>query len=86
MIVRTGYQCKKCGKIYVKNKYNLPCFCKKCGADLISERYWYNLTRTGEETRETNMFGGYDYTKSEVSELAIPVKIKKKFLGWEVIE
>lgn len=86
MSVRTGYQCKKCGKIYAKNKYNLPCFCKKCGADLISERYWYNLTRSGEETRETNMFGGYDYIKSQVSELAIPVKIKKNFLRWEVIE
>lgn len=86
MIVKRGYKCKKCGKIYAKNKYNLPCFCKKCGTDLIQERYYYNLTRLGEETRGTNIFGGYDYIKSEVSELAVPVKIKKIFWRWEVIE
>ena len=86
MIVRMGYKCKKCGKIYAKTKHTLPVFCKKCGADLILERYYYNRTRFGEETRETNMFGGYDYVKSELSELAIPVKIKKNFLRWEVIE
>ena len=86
MIVRMGYKCKKCGKIYAKTKHTLPIFCNKCGAELILKRYNYNLTPCGEETRKTNMFGGYDYIKSEVSELSVPVKIKKKFLGWEVIE
>ena len=86
MKVKIRYKCDKCGKIYAKNKHSLPIFCKKCGAELITQRYWYNLTRTGEETRETNMFGGYDYIKSEVSDLVVPVKIKKKIWGWEVIE
>ena len=79
------------GDINVKNverfmpKINIisPVFAR---SDLIQERCYYNLTRLGEETRETNIFGGYDYVKSEVSELAVPVKIKKIFWRWEVIE
>ena len=37
MIVDSGYVCKKCGKIYHKNKQDIPIYCKKCGEDLVEE-------------------------------------------------
>ena len=45
MVVDSGYICKKCGKIYRKTKSTLPNYCKKCGEDLVEERYWYNLIK-----------------------------------------
>lgn len=90
MIVDSGYMCKKCKKIYRKSKSNLPIYCKKCGEDLVKERYWYNLTEHfGEvvETRDTNIFGGYDYVKTTLTDDVERVKIKRKFLfWWELLE
>ena len=86
MVVDSGYICKKCGKIYRKTKSTLPNYCKKCGEDLVEERYWYNLMRDyyGKvvETKDTNMFGGYDYVKTTLTDNVEKVKIKRKFLFW----
>lgn len=85
MVVDSGYMCKKCKKIYHKSKSNLPIYCKKCGEDLVNDRYYYNLTeRYGMvvETRDTNMFGGYDYVKTILTDNAERVKIKRKLLFW----
>lgn len=88
MVVDKGYMCKKCGKIYHASKNNLPMYCKKCGEDLVKERYLYNLIeRDGEtvETRDTNMFGGYDYVKTTLTDNVKNVIIQKKFLfGWKL--
>ena len=89
MIVDSGYVCKKCGKIYHKNKQDIPIYCKKCGEDLVEERYSYNLIEyRGEvvETRETNIFGGYDYVKNTLTKNIKRVKIKKKVFGWELFD
>ena len=67
MTVDTGYKCKKCNKVYHKSKSDLPIYCKGCGEELVKERYCYNLTEyrgKAVETRDTNMFGGYDYIKT----------------------
>lgn len=87
-MIDDGYKCKGCGKIYRKNKYALPAYCKKCGAELIDERYGYNLIanprnrRMTMETRETNMFGGYDYIKAVTTKMALPIRVKRKWFGW----
>lgn len=86
MVIDTGYVCKKCGKVYHKSKQNLPNYCKKCGCDLVHERYLYNITRDGRETRDTNMFGGYDYVKTILTQNAVPVKLVRKWMRWEVFE
>ena len=85
MVVDSGYVCKKCGKIYHKSKSTLPNYCKKCGEDLVDERYHYNLTEhygMVVETRDTNMFGGYDYVKTILTDNVERVKIKRKLLFW----
>lgn len=85
MVVDSGYKCKKCSKVYHKSKQNMPIYCKKCGEDLVRERYLYNLTEyRGEvvETRDTNMFGGYDYVKTTLTDSAERVKLRRKFLFW----
>lgn len=90
MVVDNGYMCKKCNKIYHQSKHNLPIYCKKCGADLIDERYYYNLIEHhGEivETRKTNLFGGYDYVKTILNDNVQRVKIRRKFLFfWELFK
>ena len=88
MVIDSGYMCKKCGKIYHRSEQDIPIYCKKCGEDLVKERYWYNLTEHhGKvvETRATNIFGGYDYVKTILTDNAKRVKIKRKFLFlWEL--
>lgn len=89
MVIDTGFMCKKCNKIYHKSKQNMPIYCKKCGEDLVRERYLYNLTEhRGEvvETRDTNMFGGYDYIKTTLTDSAERVKLRRRFLRWELFE
>ena len=59
------------------------------GEELVKERYWYNLTEyRGKvvETRDTNMFGGYDYIKTTLTDSAERVKIRRRFLRWELFE
>lgn len=86
MVIEYGYCCKKCKKIYHKSKQNLPMFCKKCGEELIDERYWYNLTRDcfGRivETKESNLFGGYDFVKTTLTNNVEKCLVKRKFLFW----
>lgn len=85
MVIDNGYMCKNCKKIYRKSKANLPAYCTKCGEDLVQTRYWYNLTeQLGKivETKDTNIFGGYDYVKTILSDNVEHVKIKRKFLFW----
>ena len=38
------------------------------------------------ETRETNIFGGYDYVKTTLTKNIKRVKIKKKVFGWELFD
>ena len=89
-MVDIGYKCKKCNKIYHKEKTKLPFYCQKCGEDLIKEKYFYNLTKNywGDivETIETNMFGGYDYVKIVLTDNVEKVKIKRKLFGWKLLE
>lgn len=85
MVVDMGYRCKNCGKIYHQSERDLPIYCKKCGEDLVEERYWYNLVEYHGrvvETRETNLFGGYDYVKTILTDNIERIKIKRKFLLW----
>lgn len=88
MVVDDGYMCKKCGKIYHKSERDMPVYCKGCSEALVKERYWYNLIECyGEivETRDTNLFGGYDYVKTTLTDSVKRVKIKRKFpFGWEL--
>lgn len=88
MVVDSGYMCEKCKKIYHKSQSNLPKYCKKCGEDLVKERYLYNLMKYhGEvvETKDTNMFGGYDYVKTILTDSVKKVKLRRKFLfSWEL--
>lgn len=87
MKIDKGFMCGTCNKIYHKEEQNLPHYCTKCGEDLVERRYWYNLMEYhGEvvETRDTNMFGGYDYVKTILSPNAKPVKIRRRFLKWEL--
>ena len=89
MTVDVGYKCKKCNKVYHKSKSDLPIYCKGCGEELVKERYWYNLTEyQGEvvETRDTNMFGGYDYIKTTLTDSAERVKLRRRFLRWKLFE
>ena len=89
MTVDAGYKCKKCNKVYHESKSDLPIYCKGCGEELVKERYWYNLTKyRGEvvETRDTNMFGGYDYIKTTLTDSAERVKIRRRFLRWKLFE
>lgn len=86
MKVDTGYVCRKCGKVYHKRKKNLPLYCKKCGSDLVEERYYYNLTQDGMETRESNVFGGYDYIKTILTENAAKTKIVRRWMKWKVFK
>jgi DNA-directed RNA polymerase subunit RPC12/RpoP len=89
MVVDSGYMCKTCGKIYHKQQRDIPIYCKKCGQDLVEERYFYNLIEyRGKvvETRGTNIFGGYDYVKTTLTKNVGRVKIKKKFFGWELFD
>lgn len=89
MTVDVGYKCKKCNKVYHKSKSDLPIYCKGCGEELVKERYWYNLTEyQGEvvETRDTNMFGGYDYIKTTLTDNAERVKLRRRFLRWKLFE
>lgn len=86
MVVDSGYMCKKCNKIYHQSKHNLPIYCNKCGEDLVEERYYYNLIvdyfGNTVETRDTNLFGGYDYVRTVLTNNIEEVKIKRKFLFW----
>lgn len=89
MYVDDGYRCKKCGRLYHKSKSRLPIYCNSCGAELIKEKYSYNLTTDmfGKvvETRATNMFCGYDYVKTVLSENVEKVKLKRSWLFfWEL--
>ena len=87
MVVDKGYMCKTCGKIYHKQMQDMPIYCKKCGQDLVEERYFYNLIEYRGmvvETREENIFGGYDYVKTTLTKNVKEVKIKKRFFGWEL--
>ena len=89
MTVDAGYKCKKCNKVYHKSKSDLPIYCKGCGEELVKERYCYNLTEyrgKAVETRDTNMFGGYDYIKTTLTDSAERVKIRRRFLRWELFE
>lgn len=91
MVIERGYVCKKCGKVYHKTKMDLPIYCTKCGEDLVSEKYGYNLTvnlfGNTVETRDTNMFGGYDYIRIVLTDNVERVKLKRKFLFlWEVFD
>ena len=89
MKISSGYMCKKCNKIYHKSKENLPKYCVCCGEDLIKERYLYNLIEyRGEavETKSTNMFGGYDYIKTTLTDNIERVKIRRKLFGWELFK
>lgn len=89
MTVDVGYKCKKCNKVYHKSKSDLPIYCKGCGEELVKERYWYNLTEyQGEvvETRDTNMFGGYDHIKTTLTNSAERVKLRRRFLRWKLFE
>lgn len=86
MVIDSGYMCKKCKKVYHKSKSNLPIYCNKCGEDLVEERYYYNLIvdyfGNTVETRDTNLFGGYDYIKTVLTNNIEEVKIRRKFLFW----
>ena len=85
MVVESGYMCKKCKKIYRKSERDIPHYCNKCGEDLVKERYWYNLIDHYGcviETRNSNIFGGYDYVKTILTDNIEKVKIKRKFLFW----
>lgn len=89
MVIDDGYMCTKCGKIYHESKSNLPIYCNKCGEDLVKERYYYNLVAdyfgNTVETRDTNLFGGYDYVKTVLTNNVEKVKIKRKYLFfWEL--
>lgn len=53
---------------------------------MVHERYLYNITRDGRETRDTNMFGGYDYVKTILTQNAVAVKLVRKLMRWEVFE
>lgn len=88
MVVDNGYICEKCGKVYHKTEQTLPVYCKGCGEDLVKKRYWYNLTTNyyGDlvETRESNVFGGYDYVKTILTDNVRQIKLKRKhLLFWE---
>lgn len=95
MAVHDGYMCKKCNKVYRFHETSVPVYCDRCGADLVEDRYMYNLKittdyTTGEEklveTRESNIFGGYDCTKTIFTENVKVVKIRRKNLFfWEVL-
>lgn len=83
MVVDSGFMCKKCGKVYHTKEQYLPIYCKKCGEDLVDKRYSYNLTKhNGKivETRESNIFGGYDYVKTVLSDNVARVKLRRKAL------
>lgn len=88
MVIDSGYICKKCNKTYHRSKENLPTYCKRCGEKLIEERYLYNLIEHGGkviETKDTNMFGGFDYIKTILAENVEKVKLRRKFLFcWEL--
>ena len=91
MYVDDGYRCKKCGRLYHKSKSRLPIYCNGCGAELIKQKYGYNLTtdRRGNvvETRATNMFCGYDYVKIVLAENVEEVKLKRSLLFfWELFQ
>lgn len=91
MYVDDGYRCKKCGRLYHKSKSRLPIYCNGCGAELIKQKYGYNLTtdRRGNvvETRATNMFCGYDYVKIVLAENVEEVKLKRSWLFfWELFQ
>lgn len=91
MYVDDGYRCKKCGRLYHKSKSRLPIYCGGCGAELVKEKYSYNLTidMFGKvvETAATNAFGGYDYVKTVLSENVEKVKLKRSLLFfWELFQ
>lgn len=91
MYVDDGYRCKKCGRLYHKSKSRLPIYCNGCGAELIKQKYGYNLTtdRRGNvvETRATNMFCGYDYVKIVLAENVEEVKLRRSWLFfWELFQ
>ena len=83
-----GYRCKTCGKCYHKEDTRLPRYCKKCGEDLVEDRYWYNLVTDYNgnpvETHESNMFGGYEYIHVELTDSVEEIKLRRKFLFWWV--
>ena len=89
MKVDLGYQCKTCEKCYHSSKHFLPKYCKKCGEDLVIDRFRYNI-RIGYdgmpvETRETNEWGGYNYIHTDLSDHVEEVKLRRKFLFWWVL-
>ena len=91
MYVDDGYRCRKCGRLYHKSKSRLPIYCNGCGAELIKQKYSYNLTTDmfGKvvETATTNAFGGYDYVKTVLSENVEEVKLKRSLLFfWELFQ
>lgn len=89
MKISNGYMCKKCNKVYHKSKNDLPKYCVGCGEDLVNERYLYNLIEyKGDvvETKNTNMFGGYDYIKTTLTDNVERVKLRRKLFGWELFK
>lgn len=82
MRVAMGYICKSCNKVYCKMSDTLPVYCKRCGTTLVEKRYGYCRTASGEVSLSTNIWGGYDYSKTVLSNDAVKVKIRRKLFRW----
>ena len=90
MIVDSGYKCKKCNKVYHRTDWNLPKYCRGCGADLVEKRYLYNLRMDYDgkvyETTDDNMWGGYDYRKVILTKNIEKTKLRWHLFKWKIFE